>query len=126
MKFIAVILAGVALTSPVYADELTDAGAKVFKKCMACHVADKKLNKVGPSLNGIVGRKAGSVEGFKYSEAMLAHGAAGAVWDEANIEKYLTDPKGFVPKNKMAFAGLKDEKERKAVIAYLKSVPPAP
>jgi cytochrome c len=126
VRFIAMIAVGAALTSPVMADELVDAGKVVFKKCMACHVADKKQNKVGPSLNGVIGRKPGSIEGFKYSEAMVAHGTTLAAWDEAAIDKYLTDPKAYVPKNKMAFAGLKEEKDRKAVIAYLKSVPPAP
>jgi cytochrome c2 len=126
VRFIAMIAVGAALTSPVMADELVEAGKVVFKKCMACHVADKKQNKVGPSLNGVIGRKPGSVEGFKYSEAMVAHGTTLAAWDEASIEIYLADPKSYVPKNKMAFAGLKEEKDRKAVIAYIKSIPPAP
>lgn len=94
------------------------AGAKVFKKCAACHSAEAEGgNKIGPNLHGIVGRKAGSVEGFNYSEPMKA---SGLTWDEATIEKYLRDPKGFVPKNKMAFAGLKKDSDLANVIAYLK------
>jgi cytochrome c len=92
-------------------------GEKVFKKCQACHVIDKEQNRVGPHLVGIIGRKAGSVEGFKYSDAMKE---SGKVWDEATIDAYLADPKGYIPKNKMAFAGLKKPEERAAVIAYLK------
>jgi cytochrome c len=92
-------------------------GEKVFKKCQACHVVDKEQNRVGPHLVGIIGRKAGAVEGFKYSDAMKE---SGKVWDEATIDAYLADPKGYIPKNKMAFAGLKKPEERAAVIAYLK------
>jgi cytochrome c len=99
------------------------AGAVVFKKCAACHIAVEAKNKVGPHLVGIVGRKAGSAEGFKYSEAMAAKGTEGMIWDEANITAYLKDPKGFVPKNKMAFAGLKADADIVNVIAYLKADP---
>ncbi len=97
------------------------AGAKVFKKCAACHstvAADG--NKIGPNLHGVIGRKAGANEGFGYSDAMKAAGEAGTVWDEATIEKYLRDPKGFIPKNKMAFVGLKKDSDLANVLAYLK------
>ncbi len=97
-------------------------GKKVFKKCKACHYVDKEKNKVGPYLKGVVGRKAASVEGFKYSAAMKAKGEEGLVWTEENIDKYLTKPKAFIPKNKMAFAGLKKAEDRADVIAYLKSM----
>ena len=90
---------------------------------MACHAAEKQQNKVGPHLVGIVGRKAGTAEGFKYSEAMSAKGAEGLVWDEANVTAYLKDPKGFIPGTKMAFAGLKDDKQIADLIAYLKADP---
>lgn len=91
-------------------------GEKVFNRvCKACHDVTGK-NKIGPHLNGVVGRPAGSVEGFKYSEAMKS---SGITWDEATLDKYLTDPKATVPKNKMAYAGLKKEEDRANVIAYL-------
>ncbi len=93
------------------------AGEKVFKKCKACHVVDQKKNRLGPHLIGIIGRTAGSVEGFKYSKAMQE---AGITWDETTIDDYLADPKGYVPKNKMAFKGLPKEEDRADVIAYLK------
>ncbi len=98
------------------------AGKKVFNKCKACHFADKEKNKVGPYLKGVMGRKAAAVESFKYSEAMKAKGAEGLVWTEENLKAYLAAPKKFVPGNKMAFAGLKKDKDIADVIAYLKSV----
>ena len=107
----------VAAVGQARAEGDADAGAKVFSKCKACHVIDKPTNRVGPYLMGVVGRQAGHVEGFKYSDAMKD---SGLTWDEATLDKYLADPKGFVPKNKMAFAGLKDEQDRQDVIAYLK------
>ena len=73
----------------------------------------------GPSLNGVVGRTAGASEGYKYSKPMIDAGAGGLVWDAASIDAYLADPKGFIPKNKMSFAGLKKPEDRAAVIAYL-------
>lgn len=94
-------------------------GEKVFKRCQACHVVDKEQNRVGPHLVGIMGRKAGAVEGYKYSEAMLAKAEEGLVWTPETLDQYLADPKGYIPKNKMAFAGLKKEEERADVIAYL-------
>ena len=92
-------------------------GEKVFKKCKACHVVDSEKNRLGPNLVGLFGREAGSVEGFKYSKAMAE---SGITWDETTLDEYLTDPKGYVPKNKMAFRGLKKEQDRADVIAYLK------
>lgn len=93
-------------------------GKAVFKKCLACHaVGPDAKNKVGPILNGIVGRKAGTVEGFNYSDAMKN---SGKTWDDAALDGYLADPKGFIPGNKMVFVGIKDEKDRKDLIAFLK------
>jgi cytochrome c len=91
-------------------------GERVFAKCKACHTLDGK-NRVGPTLAGVFGRTAGKVEGFKYSDAMAG---SGVVWDEETIEKYLENPKEFVPGNKMIFPGLKKEDDREDVIAYLK------
>lgn len=97
------------------------AGAKVFAKCKACHSAvAAEGNKVGPNLHGVIGRKAGTAEGFNYSDGMKAAGESGVVWNEATLDKYLHDPKAFVPKNKMAFVGLKKDSDVANVIAYLK------
>ncbi|MGI9451814.1 MAG: c-type cytochrome [Geminicoccaceae bacterium] len=93
------------------------AGEKVFKKCKACHVIDKKKNRLGPHLIGVFGRTSGTMEGFKYSKAMQE---AAITWDETTIDEYLADPKGYIPKNKMAFVGLKKEEDRANLIAYLK------
>jgi len=94
------------------------AGEKVFKKCKVCHTFDPSKKKIGPHLKGVVGRKAGAVEGYKYSKAMAA---ADIVWDEANLDKYLTKPRKFMKGTKMSFAGLKKEGQRADLIAYLKA-----
>jgi cytochrome c2 len=105
---------------PAVDADLAAAGEKVFKKCAACHkVGDGAKNASGPMLNGVVGRAVAAAEGFKYSPAMTEAGAGGMVWDAATIDAYLADPKGFIPKNKMSFAGLKKPEDRAAVIAYL-------
>ncbi len=92
-------------------------GEKIYRKCKACHALEAGKNKIGPTMHGVFGRTAGAVEGFKYSKAMKA---SGIVWDETTIAAYLADPKGYIPKNRMAFAGLKKEKDRDDLIAYLK------
>jgi cytochrome c2 len=112
------------LSMPVAASAAGDAtkGEAVFKKCKICHqVGPDAKNLVGPIQNGLVGRKAGTVEGFKYSDAMKEAGDKGMVWTEENVDKYLADPKNFIPKNKMAFVGLPDAADRADVIAYLKT-----
>jgi cytochrome c len=97
-----------------------EAGEDVFKKCRACHdVGADAKNKVGPQLNGLIGRKVGTVPEFAYSDANKAFGETGAVWSEAELLKYLENPQAYMPKNKMAFAGLKDEQDRADVLAYL-------
>lgn len=107
-----------AFGSPAMADGDAAAGEKVFKKCKACHSLAEGKKKVGPSLFGVIGRAAGSVEGYKYSKAMLA---SGLTWDDETMAKYLTKPKVLVPKTKMSFAGLKKEGDVANVIAYIKA-----
>jgi cytochrome c len=96
------------------------AGATVFKKCATCHVVDSDTNKVGPSLNKLFGRKAGTHPNFAYSTGMKAAGDGGLVWDEAALRDYLHNPKAKVKGTKMAFVGVKDEQEITNLIAYLK------
>jgi cytochrome c len=112
-----------AVSSMAMAQGDAEKGKNVFKKCQVCHVHDTKTNKVGPHLGDVVGRKAGSVEGFKYSDAMKKKGEEGLVWTEENLASYLKDPKAFVPGNKMVFVGIKKDDELADVIAYLKSPP---
>ena len=104
-------------SSLALADGDAEDGAKVFNKCKACHVADEPQNRVGPHLVGLFGRKAGTVEGFKYSDAMKE---AGVTWSEETIAEYIADPRGYIKGNRMAFVGLKDEEDIEDLIAYLK------
>jgi cytochrome c len=97
-------------------------GQKVFNKCMVCHTLEAGKNKVGPSLQGVIGRTAGTAEAFNYSAAMKAAGAGGLVWNEDTLEKYLAGPKVLVPGNKMPFPGLPKDQDRADVIAYIKSM----
>ncbi len=112
------LLAAIAVPASAVLAQSVEDGEDVFKKCRACHqVGDSAKNVVGPKLNGLFGRKSGTIEGFNYSEA---NKNSGVIWDEATFAKYIADPKGFMPGNKMAFAGLKDEKDVKDIIAFLK------
>ena len=107
---------------PALDEALVKAGEKAYRKCKACHqVGDKAKNKVGPILNGIVGAPMGAVDGFKYSKAIKAKAEEGAVWDEANLDAFLTKPKKWLKGTKMSFPGFKKEDDRKAVIEFLKS-----
>jgi len=120
-------LAAIVSVSAAHAAGDVAEGEKVFKKCTACHmVGEGAKAKVGPVLNGLFGRAAGTNEEFaaKYSKAMKDAGAGGLTWTEATVGEYLADPKGYVKGNKMAFAGLKKEDERANVIAYLLTFSP--
>lgn len=112
-----------AMSLPALADADAAKGEKVFVKCKACHDVDKGINKVGPTLKGVIGRPAASVADYKYSEGMIAKGKEGVVWDDATLTAYLPDPKAFVPKTKMAFAGLKKPEDIADLIAFLKTKP---
>ena len=115
-----VVAAGVMLALPAMASaQDAEAGKKVFTKCAPCHaIGPGAKNKVGPYLNGILDRPAASVEGFAYSDALKK---SGLKWDDANLHKWLENPKALVPGTKMVFPGVKDETERDDLIAYIKS-----
>ena len=93
-------------------------GEKVFGKCKACHKVDGK-NATGPHLDGVVGRPIGSIDGFAYSDAFKTHGDN---WTLEHLDNYLTNPKEYIPGNKMSFAGLPKAEDRANVIAYLQSL----
>lgn len=94
------------------------AGEKVFVQCRACHqVGPAARNVVGPVLNGLFGRKAGSVEGYSYS---TANRSSGITWDEATFDDYIRDPRARIPGTKMIYAGLKDEQKVRDLVAYLR------
>ncbi len=112
----AMVLVVAAGGVPVWADGDAESGEKVFRKCKTCHTFDPAQKKIGPHLQGIFGRKAGTVAGFKYSKPMAE---SGIVWDEAKLDEYLLKPKDFIPGNKMTFAGLKKPEGRADVIAYI-------
>ena len=101
----------------LFASTNSTEGAKVFKKCAACHSVSKGgANKIGPALWGVLGRQAGSISDYKYSKAMVAHGKA---WSFDEMNGFLIKPKDWIKGTKMSFAGLKNAKERAAVILYM-------
>lgn len=117
----AIALAAVAGSTTIAAAQDAENGQSLYRQCRACHqIGANAKNLVGPALTGIVGRKAGTIAGFNYSDANKKAGADGLVWTEENLMKYLENPLTFMPGTKMAYAGLKDEADRKDVIAYLK------
>ncbi|GGF01710.1 cytochrome C protein [Aliidongia dinghuensis] len=113
------VLGAVATSGTARADGDATAGQVIFKKCALCHSPDTGVNKIGPSLHGIVGRHSASIANFNYSPAMKAFDKT---WDAAQLDTYLTDPKSVVPGTKMIFPGLKEEKDRQDVIAYLSTL----
>ncbi|WP_150523415.1 c-type cytochrome [Roseibium sediminis] len=122
----ALIFAGLtaigALTSgSTFAGDIQQ-GEKLYKACKACHqIGEGARNGVGPHLDGLFGRVAGSIDGFKYSNAMKAKGEDGLVWDEASLDQYLAKPRAFVPGTRMSYLGMKKPEDRTAIIAYLKA-----
>jgi len=101
-----------------------DAGAAAFKKCASCHTVDKGgANRLGPNLYGVVNRAKGAVEGFSYSAAVKGKGGE---WTFENLANFIHDPKGWLPGNKMGFAGVKDDQELADLLAYLRTLAPTP
>ncbi len=108
----------VLLALPARADGAPEKGRKVFIRCQACHSLKEGQNRVGPSLHGIIGRKAGSLASFtRYSPAMKS---ADVVWNDETLNEYLKNPRAFLPGNAMPFPGLPKEEDRENLIAFLK------
>lgn len=112
------LLSSLAVTGQAGAADV-EAGKKVFNKCAACHSVEPGKTKVGPSLWGVVGRKAGTLEGYSFSAAMKN---SGLTWDVSTLELYLAKPSEVVKGSKMAFAGIKDPTELADVVAYLQTL----
>ena len=119
MKTAVIAIVGVALSGmAAHAQDLA-AGENSFKKCLACHaVGDGAKNKVGPLLNGLEGRKSGTIEGYSYSEA---NKNSGITWSKETFLDYIKDPRAKIPGTKMIFPGIKNETEANNLWAYLAS-----
>jgi cytochrome c len=110
-----------AAGAPPAAAQDAAAGQRVFNQCRACHTVDQGgRNTVGPNLHGVVGRKAASVEGFRYSAPMRQKAEGGLTWNEENLRAYLRNPKEVVPGGSMSYPGLRNEQQMNDLIAYLK------
>ena len=126
-RTITALAALIALAAaPSFAQEATgnaEAGQRVFNQCRACHTVNQGgRNTVGPNLFGIVGRRAGIAEGFRYSAPMRAKHEAEFVWNEDNLRAYVRNPKEIVPAGSMAFAGLRNEQQVNDLLAYLQTL----
>ena len=122
MRSVPFALLFAAISANAVAAQDLGAGELVFKKCAPCHmVGEAARSRAAPTLNGIEGRPAGTVEGFKYSEA---NKASGIVWNEETFKEYIRNPQARVPGTKMPFPGLKDEQEINSLWAFLKQFAP--
>ncbi|MCT7663376.1 c-type cytochrome [Shinella kummerowiae] len=120
MKQLLTLAAFLCLAAPAFAEGDAVAGKMVFKKCAPCH-STEPVNRVGPTLAGIVGRPVATIEDYGYSPAMRAFGEDGKVWSEAQIAEYLMSPKAMVPGTRMTFAGLRKVEDIANLIAYLRA-----
>ena len=101
-------------------EHIIEEGRTGFRNiCATCHTSEPNKNRVGPSLYGVIGRRSGSAPGFDYSEAMRK---AQVTWSEETLDRYLADPKSYVPGNKMPYLGVKNPEQRKDIIAYLSTL----
>jgi len=100
-----------------YVSANVENGARIFRRCQACHTVEEGgRNMVGPNLHGVFGREAGFKDDFRYSPAMAE---SGIVWDTETLDAYLTNPRTYIPRNRMSFPGLRDEEDRNDLIAWL-------
>ncbi len=114
----ALVVCGALLSEAAAAD--VEAGKKTFIKCQVCHAVEKDVSRIGPSLHGVFGRKAGTLASFpNYSDQIKA---SGIVWDEKTITEFVKNPRSFIPNTRMLFLGLKNDAEISNLLVYLKSV----
>lgn len=112
---------GLLAVAPAAQAQDVAAGQRVFNQCRACHIIENNgRNAVGPNLHGVVGRKAGAIENFRYSASMKEKAEGGLTWTEENLRAYLANPKSVVPAGSMSYPGLKQEQQITDVIAFLK------
>ncbi len=117
---LALTAALLALAAPAAQAQDVAAGQRVFNQCRACHTIEAGgRNGVGPNLHGVVGRRAATIENFRYSANMRTLAEGGLTWTPENLDRYLTNPKDLVPQGTMAFAGLRNDQQRRDLIAFL-------
>jgi cytochrome c len=118
MKFVIAALGLVMLGGVARAEGDPAKGEAKFQECAACHKLEAGVNNVGPSLHGVIGRKAGEIADFRYSPAIKR---SGIIWTPEAIDRFITDPQAMVPANRMPYAGLADPAARADLIAYLQN-----
>lgn len=124
MRRLTIALAATLAVAPLGLAQAQDAaaGQRVFNTCRACHsINEGGRNGVGPNLHGIVGKRAGQAEGFRYSANMRTLAEGGLTWTEENLRRYITNPKDLVPQGSMAYPGLRNEQQLNDLIAFLKT-----
>lgn len=120
--FVAALAVVLTLNSAAADDAAVERGKHVFKACASCHqVGPKAKNSVGPPLNGIFGRRAGTIDGIRYSDDLARAGANGLVWDRDNLDLYIENPRSLVSKTRMQFRGIKEPDKRADLLAFLRT-----
>ncbi|MGH6948584.1 MAG: c-type cytochrome [Kiloniellales bacterium] len=115
-----IVAAALLVGAPARAEGNLDSGKRLFAKCQACHSLEPGKIVIGPSLSGVIGRTAGTLEGFNYSGAMRAYGQGGVTWTETTLDAFLVAPRQVVKGTRMTFVGFASAQDRADVIAYLK------
>ena len=116
-----IALGFLSLSLPASAEADPKRGERVYNRCKACHVVDREQNRSGPHLVDLFGREAGTISDFRYSEAMKE---SSIVWNEETLDGFLKSPRDYLEGNRMAFAGLRNDRDRQDVIAFLKQATP--
>jgi cytochrome c2 len=126
MRLLAIAVAAAGCLAPAAATaQDAIAGEQAFRRCTACHsVGENAGNRMGPHLNGIVGRQAATQEGYNYSRAMTEAGQEGLVWTPETLAPFIRKPREFLPGTKMNFAGVSDDKAIADIIAYMMTFSP--
>jgi cytochrome c2 len=123
--FAVAILGAMTVGAAAQEETAVERGEAQFRKCMACHnVGEGAANKIGPVLNDVLGREAGTYPGFFYSPAMVEAGEGGLVWTVDTLNQWIATPKKFIPGTKMTFAGIRSDEDRADIIAYLRTLSP--